>query len=531
MYRLLYADDEALSRYAFRTLISKNFANIEVVGEAEDGNQAVELFNRLKPDIIVLDIRMPGLSGLEVAKTILKASPSSKILILTAYDNFDYLNESLDIGIRGYIVKPFKKEEIISKLSKVLQELEIEKETTLVNNCNQHNVGLVKKYVEKELILKLISGINLSEAASYLNFLTLNLEPGYFMLVALKAESETHISGIVKNKFIKEKAYNLIETFLSSKRKSILGPYIGSSLPILFCDEKSSTESGIIRNSLELASELKQKIKLMSGIDIVIGIGSCYTEISDFKKSYDEAFTALKKANEKSSVEHFKLIIHNSSRSSFMYPFDMEEKLLNEVKAGNVDSSRETCTAMLELIFSSCDSFGKTKELTLQMIVSLKRLLYMLGDESGLRHISNMIHISEAAELDELKNMAKVVIDSILERIHYIQQNKDIILLTKISKYIDDYLTCDLSLNVLASNFDLSPQYISKMFKNKYGMNFIDYITEKRLNYAKHLLRTTTVSIGEVGSMSGYTDINYFCKIFKKSTGMTPKRFRTANSN
>lgn len=117
MIKLMIVDDEYLSRFALRTLISKKISGIEIIGEAENGRQAIELNRKLRPEIIIMDIKMPGISGIDASMEIINEFPETNILILTAYDNFGFIKRALDIGVKGYILKPIKEAEVIDKLS------------------------------------------------------------------------------------------------------------------------------------------------------------------------------------------------------------------------------------------------------------------------------------------------------------------------------------------------------------------------------------------------------------------------------
>ena len=184
MFKLLYADDEPLSRYAFRTLMLKNFDNIEIVGEAEDGIKAIEAARMLKPDIIVIDVKMPGINGIEASKKIIQEFPRIKIIILTAYDNFDYINQALDIGVRAYLMKPFKKDEIIEKITKVINEIEVENNASVSNMNKDESTLNVRKYIEEELVLAIINEGYSDKVKNYISFLKLKIKAGYYIVIS-----------------------------------------------------------------------------------------------------------------------------------------------------------------------------------------------------------------------------------------------------------------------------------------------------------------------------------------------------------
>ena len=123
MYSVIIVDDEALSRYALHVMLSKNMPDLNVAAECEDGASAVQAALRYKPDIVIIDIKMPGMNGLTASKTILENLPGTTILILTAYDSFEYAREALIIGVKGYLLKPLIEKEVTETLQKITDSL------------------------------------------------------------------------------------------------------------------------------------------------------------------------------------------------------------------------------------------------------------------------------------------------------------------------------------------------------------------------------------------------------------------------
>lgn len=527
MFKLLYADDEPLSRYAFRTLMMKSFDNIEIIGEAEDGIKAIEATRRLKPDILVIDVKMPGINGIEASKKIIQEFPRIKIIILTAYDNFDYINQALDIGVRSYLMKPFKKDEIIEKISKIINEIEFENKVNESSVYKDESTLNVRRYIEEELVLSIINEGHSDKVKKYISFLKLKIEGGYYIVISkLMDDFNLSESNIYNTKHMDELS-EMIKSFLQPLKKFITARSIGNIITIFCMVELNSYNKNIEKNNItDIMKGLKNRIKLILNMDVSIGIGTTYKDIVDFKLSFSEALLANEKAQRSNDIEYFDLEKKASINNSIKYSIVLENEIIEKIKLGNVEEAEKKSNFMINTIVDFSGDIPEIKEYVIQFTSALKRILYNMGEEEYIRNSLGISKINEFRNKEEIKDFTHVIINNIFDRLKYLNKNKDVKYLNKICGYIEKSFNSDFSLEMVAEDVGLSPQYVSKLFKEKLGINFIDYMTDKRINYAKNLLKSSNKSISEIGSLVGYSDVNYFPKIFKKVTGLTPKQYR-----
>lgn len=527
-YKLLIADDEALARYAFRTMISKNFTNIEVIGEAENGREAIDLNRTLNPDIVVMDIRMPGINGIDASRQILEEFPNQKILILTAYDNFGYVQQAIDIGVKGYLLKPIKKEEVIEKFNKILEEVSSKSDNIILKEEVENKIKVVKPFIEKELISAFIStNSDLNEVKSYINFLQEKIVGGCFMLISTGFEGARHINDSVRNSIVKEKVFTIIEKHLPSMIKCILGHSIGNVMTIFIPLDLSKETNDACANKIKtLALELKSRIKIMANVDVSIGIGGFYNNIEDFRLSYEEANKALRKAVTNNSIEFFTKDSQNNTSYKYSYPYSLEEELVVYLRIGKHTEAMNTLNDILDKIFVLNYDIENVKEQVVLLITMLKRTLSQLGIEISQSVMINLVELLSLKRLDELRIWTTNSVTSMLYEFEKSKALNTSPNLKLLRDCVNNPYSRECTLENAAEKVGVTPQYLSKIFKEEFKTNFIDYIIEKRMSYARELLNMGNKSIKDISNLVGYDDPNYFCRIFKKSTGLTPKEYQ-----
>lgn len=528
----MIVDDEALARYALKMLISKNFSNLEIVGEAENGNEAIEMSKATIPHIILMDVKMPGINGIDAAQEILKNQPDTKILILTAYDNFNYVQDALNIGARGYLLKPIKKDEIVRKINEVIKDIKESKEKTVQSEHVDNKIKVVKPFIEKELVSAFATGcVDIEEIRSYLNFLQEDIKAGYFMLINFGTNYSLHINDAIRNRIHKEKVYEVTSKFLNLLKKCLIGNSIGNLIVIFFPTDSVQPDHLVTSEAIVIAKEIKRKIKVIAKLEVSIGIGNRYFEIEDFRRSFNEANYAMNSAVEKIEVIHYSQIELNLSPETIQYPVKLEEELLEQLRVGNIAESRELVKSIVEKVLNQNAELIIIKDYLSQLVIMVKRTVaHIKGGNRKFENSGALVELNNLYELDEIKLWSINTINSVIDRVEEFKAKKERSALNRIHEFINLNFHKDLTLEMVAAEVGLSRQYVSKTFKEEYGMNFIDYVTLKRLEVAKELLKSGYRNIKEISLKAGYIDPNYFCRIFKKITGVTPKEFRVSNS-
>ncbi len=504
MWKALIADDEAFSRYALRTFLAKNSERIEVVAEAADGDEAVALARDLKPDLVFMDIKMPGRNGIEASTAILEDAPRTKIMMLTAYDHFSYVQKALEIGVRGYLLKPFQQEELSRQLNILQQELAGE-----TSAGGDEELEELRRYAASELLdLLLFPSADTERETALLQFPDgLRISSGVLFLADGLAAPERTRSWLCAR----------LCSGPDGAEEFLAGRGYGVSLIALLPPDEPERYTDRLK-------ELKKERPELAGISSVFAAAADREAIPDIFRRALTLLEGVKKSGRTITLEKEK---PEGDESDIRFPWVLEESFLSAVEEGRFEDALRT----KEEILSELEGLGLHRPELLdhlgEVLVLIRRRAgragYRLGSDPGTMPLRSLLSFRDAGTA--LKMMDELVTDcrnSAADRTESLPAWK----LSRAFLYIRQHLYGELSLEQVADEVGLSPQYLSKRFREEYGKTFTEYVTTERIHRAKYLLGTTTRSIKSICSGSGYPDANYFSRVFKKETGLTPQQYR-----
>ena len=502
-YSVLIADDEMLARYSIRTLIARHFSDIQVVGEAENGRQAIEQARLHSPDIIFMDIKMPGVNGLEASKEILQSNPDTIIIILTAHDNFSYAQKALNEGVQSYLLKPFRKQQVI----KILQE----KITILENRNNAApRDPELQSFMEEEYIALLIGDNTDRRVEEKLKkILQIKSDSGVFVFIG-------HPDFSQHDKHKARKILKLKFHCISSDR-------IGKSL-VFFVPGESFNQ---IQEELE--QQLQDYVKQLGKYfhtPIQCGMGSLARTREDMEKSFHEAALAYERADSnRLSVSLYQETVWEAAPEQYDYPLEDESEIVDKIHSRDYTRIDSLISAAADEL-TSIPHFETLREYSAQFLLSLRRTVQSMGVQesigSKLFPISSLLQMQSAVEI---KHAVISAAGEMIASLKALEVNPNW-WLERAFLFIRKNLYSDISLDTIADNIQISPQHLSRIFKAKYSKTIGEYIKEQRISYAKYLLRNSDYSIKDICRKTGYSDQNYFSRVFKSVTGYQPTAYR-----
>jgi two-component system response regulator YesN len=521
MYSLIIADDEEIERNAFRLFVNKNLSSIKVVSDVDNGIELIERVSELKPDIIVVDINMPGLNGLNAIKILKEKGLSPKIIILTAHSQFDYAQEALSLGADDYILKPVKKETLIGTLENCIGKIEDEQERIYEQKRLEKIIGDITPIIETDFMLSLMLG-DMSETSLRicLDILRISFSAGYIMTLSLQQKAAEQMDEVEKNLFIK-KAMDYITIEMKNICNCIISPVISNKVSVLIFTVEDMDTFKFKVWSTEIAKLLLEKVKKEYGIAFNAGIGQLYNNMNLLSKSYKESVNALADKSIYGDIKHFGDLYGETNTKN---PFLIYEGELLKCIFEDDDTHYKTVLMKIAEELNGLQNIDEMKNMVLGLMVSLDRLICensMLPDHKISSIKSIFKEIMNTQNKFELKLWVERTLISIAELLHAERKIKINGLVKKAVDYISKNYMIDLSLEMVAEDIGISPYYLSRLFKQELHKNFIEYLTEVRIKQAFELIREGKSTIKEISERTGYSNLTYFYRVFKKNTGKT----------
>jgi two-component system response regulator YesN len=518
--KILVVDDEQIMLDSICLILSREpDLQIEV---AHTGREAIEKAEISRPELVMMDLKMPGINGLDALAEIRRLDPQAILVILTAYENFTYAQEAIRLNVYDYLLKPINKARLLELIAKAKQEL------AKIRELRQKELALREKYqkllplIEIEFMYELINGIDEITLGEYRELLGLNFNTGFFLTVSYLDKNNAEVDNIIELGYaIRQKMTELAET-IRSFIPCLVGPLKTNPIPVfipLGLDWEPNPEPGAIARKILYRLQNEKK-----SADIRIGIGRTYTAAFDLKRSYQESITAVHYCGQNSIIHYDELPQQQEEDWEIGFNQDAQE-ILEAVKFGNV-SKVENLTAQL---FAKYARFQGEKDRLFFCLLKFLLAAYQTSKDLNtnllLSGFEQTIAIFEKIDLSEvLTEIANriIVLTSIVKESR-INQVKAIIRQAK--AIIDRQYTEALNLEDISHTIGISPFYFSRLFREELGITFSEYVTKLRLEKALSLL-AQGLSVKECCFSVGYNDPNYFSRIFRQYYDMTPSEYR-----
>lgn len=525
MIKLLIADDEHIVIESIKFIIEKYVDDVEIIGCARSGREAIEMAMDLKPDVVFMDIRMPGINGIDAIYKIKATNNDTKFVIITAYEYFEYAKEAVNLGVVEYLLKPINKDKVIKVLKEVNKTISLKREAIQREILLKEKINKLLPILEGQFIYsQLFNGGVIRDLAFYEEIFNIKLKKGYVMMAIVDDFTSSEKEENLKNSLEKQKFFDVFSFELKSLTNCLIGPPLLDRI-VAYVPCKETIDLYEIRNfSIEIATKIIQRINRNINIDYKIGVGRRY-DIENFSKSYNEAYMAISVSNEE-VVTHFEDIVLSLNKID-SYPLNEEKKLIYNIMTGDLKGAVDVFEEIfLWITLNHNKDIDKIKSSLLELLIVVQRALPY---KVTAKDISSQSFLTHILKIHDIRNLKISYINYLKNIIITVQNSREMELNGLISKaieYINENYHKNISLDDVAKEINMSYHYFSKFFKNSIGKNFVDYLIELRIEKSKEILKDPNISIKEACYKIGYSDPNYFSKIFKKITGMTPTDYR-----
>ncbi|HCC79315.1 MAG: hypothetical protein A2X25_06320 [Chloroflexi bacterium GWB2_49_20] len=532
MIRLLIVDDDDLQRKALRHILEKTQPPIiEVIGEAEDGQSAINLSVELNPDIVLMDIEMPEMNGLLAIKEIRENNPNTYIIVITAYDYFEYAQQTLKLGAVDYLLKPVRPEKLLAAIKKASIFMKRESSKIEEEKKLREQVAHAMPYITMAFVQDLILGdlINLDEIQDRANFLGLENLPAMVMIFDIDNFSFiTNQTSETEKQILKTQVSNVITSTIKHLPSALLVPWSGDELLVLLPQGDLQKKEPAQQQVMSIADEIRTAVAQHTSVTVSVGVGRSYLDVREIRKSYQEALIALQDtvfAGQNISIHIDDFQEYNSSM--YLYPLEKEQHLVSFVRMGNQDKALNTLDDIINSFHNVSVEIAKVRLLELLIVTS--RGAAEGGVDSAQLFVINQHYLEQlSASMNflELKEIASWAISQFTNHVATRRKDRNWRLLKDSQVYIEANYQQNLTLVQVAAAVHLSPEYFSRLFRQEQGETFTEYLSSLRLEKAKQFLTTSNRSVGEISMTVGYSDQNYFSRVFRKATGMSPTEFR-----
>lgn len=513
MWRMLLADDEILEREAIQAMIRQSGLPIDTI-EAENGRKAIELTDLYHPDIVMMDIKMPGIDGIEAIRELRARYPYIKFIIVSAYDYFNYAQEAMSLGVKYYLLKPSKKQQIIEIISEVLKEIQEEQRDRIKELELKEKINRLLPMVENEMTRSfLLEEINNYKREELVDLLNISFNNVFSMIITFHGiEIELNLYEQLKNK-IKQMCQCLVS--LQSNNQIVLF--------VLDGEQPSKNNTTIRTYGFTLARKITNYINNNLGLQCFIAIGGYYNNLDQVHLSYQQALLATRKVNSKNPIVHYQdieVINFNSSK----YPLELEKKLTESIRLLDQKRTIDIFKNYFDEIAKQTESIDEVRQLLTELFIIITRV----GLELGISYndLPTLTVFENIKTYDQLYEIAVVKIKQFYLFLEEKRKIKNIPLIEKAKTYTMNNFDKEITLEMISDHVQLSSYYVSKLFKEEYGITFKDYLTKLRVDKAKELMAKTDLSVKEICYQVGYNDPNYFSRVFKKITGQSPSEFK-----
>lgn len=520
MYKVIIADDEDWIREGLKTFIDWSMMGFTVVGDAENGNQALELVNQLQPHVVLTDIRMPFCTGIEFMEKVRKLNKTVKFVVLSGYDEFEYANAAINSGASGYLLKPIN----VDKLKEVFGKLKREFDFLKTEDMKKKQAF---KLLREEFVTKLVLGK--SETMKYLceraTEAGVNLRHNAFTVLLIELDEMNRIITKYSSEDLELLQYsikNMVKELFQSTGEVSFFDWNQSSCGLLVAHESNSP-----LKLYDVTDLLIAKTAELLKLKITVYIGSTVDSAYRIQESFQRALKLIEMkffyGKNRRITEEERLSFQSDSEKNRITVH--AERLVALVQESEI-------TKLIEYVDMAFDGI-RTREEAIEIYAQFLKVAVKLKDKHQpllsnieMAREQDYYNIRDMETMDELKASIIRMYAEIIRRLgaNGVQpQNK---MMDELIAYLVKHYAEEITLETAAERVYMHPMYVSKWFKKETGKNFVDFLTEIRIAKAKEFLGDYSLKIYAVSDMVGYSDPKYFSKVFKQAVGVTPKEYR-----
>lgn len=538
IYKLLLVDDEEEMRRGIAKKIEWGKYGFQLAGEAENGREALEIAEKIMPDVVITDIKMPFMDGMKLSEELKKNIPSVKIVILTGFDEFEYAKKAVNLNVTEYLLKPVSSKELIDILFKLKTQLDDEiakkEDMKALKAHYARSLPILKEKFFSSLITSRLSKDEIEEKCRNYD---INLEGDCFIAAVVSIDEgilkQGRVSGSGEEaELVRHAIFNIVDEI--GTKHDVGNIFMHNDKIVLIISRTEDKREIIISEILSTLEEIRQSVEKYLKLTVTIGLGTIEKDVSLLSESFQNAVSAL----------DYRLILGNNrimwiediepgSKGKIVFDENMEHDLESSIKVGTEKEVIDTIDMMFDKLSYTKTSFKGFQIYLLEMLTSILKaaqrsnvdLVNIFGDNCNL-----FVELYGFNDMKHIRSWFKDISVHIMNHIMKERKDNNELLVAKAKEYIrKNYCDSNININDLCSYLHISQTYFSLIFKRETKITFTNYLTSIRMDEAKQLLKTTNMKTLAVARKVGYSEPNYFSYCFKRYFGMSPSEYRNSN--
>ena len=528
MLKVFIVEDECLVREGIRDNVAWADNGFEFVGEAADGEMALPLIRKTRPDILITDIKMPFMDGLELSKIVSKELPETKIIILSGYGDFEYARQAISLSVDQYLLKPITKAALTDALNQIKEKLEKEREQKNYDLQYVREQQNYEQYEMRKFFEEITAGtLKVGEIYNSAEKLGISIDAGCYNLVLFTLQPQA--SAGEYSAAIAEFQDSLFESFIDKDEYLLFRCNIMTFAVIV----KGSMDN-IELMTTQCVEGIKKRCESLNNLNWYVAKGSPVERLSAMPKCYENAMSRLSMRHiyPESRIfgEDVDTVVSISDDMSSFDDLDVETVdpmiIRKFLQTGLESEVEQFVDNYLRNLGSAVGSLMFRQYILLSSRFSAAIVAKSFG-ENQEAFLKTLPEVAADISIEEAKEYLLSVLHRVIEVRDAESQNRFNSMLKNAMNYIDEHFGDeDISLNTVAKSVNVSANYFSAVFSQEVGETFIEYLTNKRMEKAKQLLRQTSMRSGEIAFEVGYRDPRYFSFLFRKTVGCTPRDYR-----
>ncbi len=531
MFKLVIVEDEKSIFYLLNSSILYEELGLTLVGHALDGQEGLEMILRERPDIVITDITMPVMDGLQLIEAVGKHKLSTRFIIVSGYAQFEFAQRAVSLDVRDYLLKPINADELNHSLAKLISEVSEGKEATEGPAALQMKEGRIKLrnswlmslvYQEPEITERTMEEVNSEYMYSFCEGLYLVIEVHLDYCIDTVVGVKRHAVEILE-KMTGERLQEICTEYQTvTYRDSVYGVLNGKE-GTLTMQNVSGILEGVLAEILNQAGEYTK-------VCVTAAVGEETRDIKNILLSLRSADTSIKNRIVR-GTDRVLLPVQSSLESSrYRIPQFLYNKIAEYTECDRMEELKSVIRETLDDTLQFCRRTGADAEVAIGEVIF--RIFVLIREKGNYTDELMDIYRKHRGELESYfrtEDLLREMPDHIVNDIQEFQKENSPEtsgIMRHCLSYIEDNFQKQLRLEDVAEQVYISPAYLGVLFKKETGENFTSFLTDVRIRKAKELLLDERINIGEIGYQVGYGNSRYFSRIFKETVGITPKEYR-----